>query len=72
MVEIGERSGALESLLMKLADFYEDQVSATVEALTSVIEPVMVAVMGVLVGGIVLAIFMPILKLQQALTEQAG
>ncbi|MDZ7816834.1 MAG: type II secretion system F family protein [Planctomycetota bacterium] len=72
MVEIGERSGALESLLLKLADFYDDQVSAAVEALTSTIEPLMVGVMGILVGGIVLAIFLPILKLQEALTEQAG
>ncbi len=72
MVEIGERSGALEALLIKLADFYDEQVSSTVDSLTSLIEPLMIGIMGVLVGGIVLAIFMPILKLQQALTQQAG
>jgi type IV pilus assembly protein PilC len=71
MVEIGERSGALEQLLIKVADFYDDQVTATVEGLTALIEPMMIGLMGFLVGGIVLAIFMPILKLQQALSQGA-
>ncbi|MFA4986470.1 MAG: type II secretion system F family protein [Candidatus Brocadiia bacterium] len=69
MVEIGERSGALEALLLKLSDFYDEQVSATVEGLTALIEPLMIAVMGFVVGGIVLAIFMPIMKLQSALSQ---
>ncbi len=72
MVEIGERSGALESLLLKVADFYDEQVSTTVEGLTSLIEPVMLGIMGFLVGGIVLSIFLPILKLQKTLIQQVG
>lgn len=67
MISVGERTGALESLLEKVADFYDEQVDAAVETLTAVIEPVMIGIMGVLVGGIVIALFMPILSLQSQL-----
>ncbi len=66
MIGIGEKSGALEQLLGKIADFYDEQVHATVKALTSLIEPIMLMVMGAVVGLIVLAIFYPILQLQSA------
>lgn len=64
MISVGERTGALEALLEKVADFYDEQVDAAVETLTAVIEPVMIGIMGVLVGGIVIALFVPILSLQ--------
>ena len=64
MMAIGERSGALDSLLEKIAEFYDQQVEAEVKGLTSMIEPIMIAIMGVIVGGIVLAVFLPIFKLQ--------
>jgi type IV pilus assembly protein PilC len=67
MMGIGERSGALDSLLEKIAEFYDQQVEAEVKGLTSMIEPIMIAVMGVIVGGIVLAVFLPIFKLQEKL-----
>lgn len=67
MIAIGERSGALEALLEKISEFYDQQVSATVESLTSLIEPIMIGIMGVIVGGIVLAVFLPIFKLQSQL-----
>ena len=67
MVAIGEKSGALEELLEKIATFYDDQVTAAVDQLTSLIEPLMLAIMGAIVGGIVVAIWMPIFKMQQAL-----
>ncbi|MCZ6574522.1 MAG: type II secretion system F family protein [Planctomycetota bacterium] len=67
MIQIGERSGSLEQLLEKIADFYDDQVSAAVKTLTSMIEPIMIAIMGFMVGGIVLAVFLPIFELQKAL-----
>ena len=67
MIAIGERSGALESLLEKISIFYDEQVEASVKALTSLIEPIMIGMMGIMVGGIVLAVFYPILKLQTAL-----
>ncbi len=66
MIGIGEKTGALETLLSKISDFYDEQVHATVKALTSLIEPIMLMVMGAVVGIIVLAIFYPILQLQSA------
>ena len=66
MIGIGERSGALEQLLSKVAEFYDAQVHATTKQLTSLIEPIMLIVMGTVVGVIVLAIFYPILELQSA------
>ncbi len=63
MISVGERTGALESLLEKIAEFYDQEVKTTVESLTSLIEPLMIATMGVLVGGMVLAVFMPIFKM---------
>lgn len=65
MIGIGERSGALEQLLGKVSDFYDQQVHATVKSLTSLIEPIMLVVMGLVVGVIVLAIFYPILEMQK-------
>ncbi|MFH1708316.1 MAG: type II secretion system F family protein [Planctomycetota bacterium] len=70
MVGIGEKSGSLEALLEKIAEFYDQEVSATVEAMTSLIEPLMIAVMGVMVGGIVISIMLPIFKLQAALAKR--
>jgi type IV pilus assembly protein PilC len=67
MMSIGERSGALDALLEKIAEFYDQQVEAEVKGLTSMIEPIMIAIMGVVVGGIVLAVFLPIFKLQEKL-----
>ena len=64
MVAIGEKSGALENLLAKISQFYDEQVAAAVESLTSLIEPLMIGVMGVVVGGMVLAVFLPILTIQ--------
>ncbi|MEM7204853.1 MAG: type II secretion system F family protein [Planctomycetota bacterium] len=67
MIGIGERSGALDALLEKIAEFYDQQVEAEVKGLTSLIEPIMIAIMGFVVGGIVLAVFLPIFKLQEKL-----
>ena len=69
MIGIGEKSGAMETLLEKISQFYDEQVSAEVKSLTSVIEPLMIGIMGFVVGGIVLAVFLPIFKLQQQLTQ---
>jgi type IV pilus assembly protein PilC len=67
MISIGERTGSLDALLEKIAQFYDQQVEAAVKGLTSMIEPLLIAVMGFLVGGIVLAVFLPIFKLQEQL-----
>jgi len=67
MIGIGERSGSLDALLEKIGEFYDQQVEAEVKGLTSLIEPIMISVMGIIVGGIVLAVFLPIFKLQAKL-----
>jgi type IV pilus assembly protein PilC len=69
MIAIGEKSGALEQLLSKISEFYDQQVEVAVNQLTALIEPIMIAIMGFLVGGMVLAIFLPIFKLQQTLGQ---
>jgi type IV pilus assembly protein PilC len=61
MVAIGERTGSLETLLEKIAEFYDAQVKAAVKSLTSLIEPLLITAMGVIVGGVVMAVFLPIL-----------
>ncbi len=66
MISIGEKSGNLEVMLDKIATFYEHQVRAMVKSLTSLIEPLLIMVMGVVVGTIVMAIFIPLLKIQEA------
>ena len=69
MVSIGEKSGSLELLLEKISEFYDEQVRATVKQLTSLIEPIMIATMGILVGFICLAVFLPIFELQKQLAH---
>ena len=66
MVSIGEESGALDSMLGKVADFFEAEVDDAVEALSSLMEPVIMVVLGSLIGGMVIAMYLPIFKLGQA------
>jgi type IV pilus assembly protein PilC len=63
MVAIGEESGALDQMLGKVADFYEGEVDEAVEALSSLMEPLIMAILGVLIGGLVIAMYLPIFKL---------
>lgn len=63
MISVGEQTGELEKMLTKIADFYDDQVDATVAGLTSLIEPLVIAFLGVVVGSIVICMFLPIFKL---------
>ncbi len=63
MVSIGEESGALDAMLGKVADFYETEVDNAVDALTSLLEPIIMAVLGVLIGGLIVAMYLPIFKL---------
>lgn len=67
MVQIGEESGALDAMCAKVADFYEAEVDALVDALSSLLEPLIMATLGVLVGGLVVAMYLPIFKLGQAI-----
>jgi type IV pilus assembly protein PilC len=63
MVAIGEESGALDSMLGKVADFFEDEVDEAVGALSSLMEPLIMVILGVLIGGLVIAMYLPIFKL---------
>jgi type IV pilus assembly protein PilC len=63
MVAIGEESGALDAMLSKVADFYEAEVDDAVESMSSLMEPLIMAILGVLIGGLVIAMYLPIFKL---------
>jgi type IV pilus assembly protein PilC len=65
MIGVGEQTGKLEAMLTKIADFYDEQVDAAVAGLTSMIEPLVIVFLGVFVGGIVIALFLPIFKITQ-------
>ncbi|MCE5191032.1 MAG: type II secretion system F family protein [Actinomycetia bacterium] len=62
MIAVGEETGALDAMLSKVADFYDEEVSNAVDGLTSLIEPLMMATLGVVVGGIVIALYMPMFQ----------
>ncbi|MEW6366044.1 MAG: type II secretion system F family protein [Acidobacteriota bacterium] len=63
MVSIGEQTGALDAMLNKIADFYEDEVDRAVEGLVALLEPIMIAFLGVIIGGIVVSMYLPIFDL---------
>ncbi|NQT32926.1 MAG: type II secretion system F family protein [Candidatus Omnitrophica bacterium] len=63
MIAVGEKSGELEKMLIKIADFYDEQVDTAVEGLTSLIEPLVIAFLGIVIGGIVICMFLPIFKM---------
>ncbi|MBI5344285.1 MAG: type II secretion system F family protein, partial [Deltaproteobacteria bacterium] len=68
MISVGEATGALDTMLTKIADFYEDEVDAAVDALTAMIEPMLMAFLGVVVGGLVIALYLPIFQIAGAST----
>ena len=63
MIGVGEATGALDTMLAKIADFYEEEVDTAVAGLLTLLEPIMIAVLGVVVGGIVIAMYLPIFDL---------
>jgi type IV pilus assembly protein PilC len=67
MTAIGEESGALDDMLDKVAGFYEDEVDNMVDNLTSLMEPFIMVVLGVIVGGLVVAMYLPIFQLGTAI-----
>lgn len=71
MIAVGEETGALDKMLEKIAGFYDDEVSASVETLTSIIEPVMMVGMGVLVGGMVISMYLPMFELINVVSKSA-
>jgi type IV pilus assembly protein PilC len=67
MIGVGEETGALEGMMSKVADFYEEQVEAAVKALTSILEPVMIIVVGAIVGFIVISMYLPMFKVYDSI-----
>ena len=72
MVEVGEETGALAEMLVRIANTYDDEVDNAVAAMTSVIEPIMIIFLAVVVGGIVIAMFMPLISIIGTIGQQAG
>ncbi len=66
MIEVGEQTGQVGSILGKVVDFYQEDISRTVDSMASIIEPVLILILGGLVGFLVLAVFLPIFSVQMA------
>ncbi len=69
MVAAGEATGKIDSMLEKMADFWDEEIEAMLDALTSLIEPMLIVFLGVIVGGIVIAMFLPIFKLNEVVSQ---
>jgi type IV pilus assembly protein PilC len=70
MISVGEETGNLDIMLTKIADFYDQEVEVAIKGLTSMIEPLVIVVMGIVIGGIVIAMFLPIFELGQLASKQ--
>ena len=68
MIAVGEKTGELEKMLGKIAEFYENEVDTAVNALTSLIEPIIITVLGLVIGSIVIALFLPVFKISQLIS----
>jgi len=69
MIEVGEETGDLDTMLYKIADFYDEEVDNTVKALLSLLEPIMIVFLGGAIGGIVISLFLPLVKLLEGLSK---
>ena len=69
MIEVGEETGDLDTMLYKIADFYDEEVDTLVKSLISLLEPIMIVVLGFIIGTIVIALFMPLLGLLEGLAK---
>ena len=69
MISAGEATGKIDTMLEKMADFWDEEIEALLDALTSLIEPILIVFLGVVVGGIVIAMFLPIFKLNDVVSQ---
>ncbi|OGR00830.1 MAG: hypothetical protein A2284_06305 [Deltaproteobacteria bacterium RIFOXYA12_FULL_61_11] len=72
MIRVGESTGALDQMMNKIADFYEEEVDAAMSGLTKIIEPLMMVFLGGIIGGLVLAMYLPIFELAGSLQGGGG
>jgi type IV pilus assembly protein PilC len=72
MVSAGEATGKIDTMLEKMADFWDEEIEAMLDGLTSLIEPLLIVILGVIVGGIVIAMFLPIFKLNEVVSQSKG
>ena len=72
MVAVGEETGALDTMLHKIADFYDDEISAKLKALTSILEPLMMIVIGAIVGVVVIAMYLPLFSVIKQIGNSTG
>src|SRR4029453_12934628 len=72
MVSAGEATGKIDNMLEKMADFWDEEIEAMLDALTSLIEPMLIVFLGVIVGGIVIAMFLPIFKLNEVVSQNSS
>ena len=63
MIDVGEESGTLTEMLNKVADYYDNEVSEQIDGLTSLIEPIIIVILGIIVGGVVIAMYLPIFQI---------
>ena len=70
MIDVGEETGSLDNMLIKVADIYDGEVDTTISALTSIIEPFLIISMGLIVGFIVIAMFLPLIQLMSSIGTQ--
>jgi type IV pilus assembly protein PilC len=71
-VDVGEQTGALPEMLLKIADNYDDEVDNAVSAMTSLLEPIMIVFLAVIVGSIVIAMFLPLIELMNKVGSEGG
>ena len=69
MVAAGEATGKIDTMLEKMADFWDEEIEAMIDALTSLIEPLLIVFLGLVVGGIVISMFLPIFKLNEVVSQ---
>jgi type IV pilus assembly protein PilC len=69
MVDVGEETGQLPEMLLKVADVYDDEVDNAVTALTSILEPIMIVFLALIVGAVVFALFLPLIKMISVMSE---
>jgi type IV pilus assembly protein PilC len=72
MVDVGEETGQLPEMLLKIAEVYDDEVDNAVEGLTSLLEPIMIVLLALIVGTIVIALFMPLIDIIKNMNQSAG